>query len=121
MKVIKNNFIPWGHAKYINLFGVLFTKSNTYLDKQTINHEGIHTRQGKSLFWIFFYLIYGLEWLFKIPVSIFCNRGRYSILRYAYKSISFEQVAYYNQDNYEYLNNSSVWEWIKYIFKMYKI
>lgn len=122
MKVIKNNFIPWGYAKYINLFGVIFTKSNNLvLTQQEETHEGTHTLQGKYLLWIFFYLIYFIEWLIKIPISIFCNCGKYGIIRYAYRSISFEQQAYYHQYKDNYLENANPYEWIKYIFKMYKI
>ena len=122
MKIIYNKIIPFGYSKYINLFGVIFTKSkNLVLDKETINHESIHTLQGKYLLWIFFYLIYFIEWLIKIPIALFCDSGRYGTLRYAYRSISFEQVAYYNEKNLNYLENANPYDWIKYIFKMYKI
>ena len=122
MKIIYNKIIPFGYSKYINLFGVIFTKSkNLVLDKETINHESIHTLQGKYLLWIFFYLIYFIEWLIKIPIALFCDSGRYGTLKYAYKSISFEQVAYYNEKNLNYLENANPYDWAKYIFKMYKI
>ena len=121
MKVIKNNFIPWGYAKYINLFGVIFTKSNNLvLTQQEETHEGTHTLQGKYLLWIFFYLIYFIEWLIKIPISKFCKCGKYGIIRYAYRSISFEQQAYYHQYKDNYLENANPYEWIKYIFKIIK-
>jgi len=122
MKVVKNNIIPWGYAKYINLFGIIFTKTNNLiLTKTEETHEGTHTLQGKYLLWIFFYLLYFIEWLFKIPVAIFCNYGRFGIIRYAYRSISFEQVAYYHQTDHNYLETANPYEWIKYVFKMYKI
>lgn len=122
MKVVKNNIIPWGYAKYINLFGIIFTKSNNLiLTKTEETHEGTHTLQGKYLLWIFFYLLYFIEWLFKIPVATFCNYGRYGIIRYAYRSISFEQVAYYHQTDHNYLETANPYEWLKYVFKMYKI
>ena len=122
MKIIYNKIIPFGYSKYINLFGVIFTKyKNLVLNKETINHESIHTLQGKYLLWIFFYLIYFIEWLIKIPIALFCDSGRYGTLKYAYKSISFEQVAYYNEKNLNYLENANPYDWIKYIFKMYEI
>lgn len=122
MKIVHNNIIPFGYSKYINIFGIIFTKSKKLeLTKQEETHEGIHTLQGKYLLWIFFYLLYFLEWLIKIPIALFCNSGRFSTIRYAYRSISFEQVAYYNQDNEDYLKTANPYEWIKYIFKMYKI
>jgi hypothetical protein len=42
MKVIYNNWFPFGSYKIINLFGVLFSKDKT-LDEIDINHESIHT------------------------------------------------------------------------------
>ena len=122
MKIIYNTIIPFGYAKYINLFGVIFTKSKNLVLKEDVeNHENIHTFQMKWLLYIFFYIIYFIEWLVKIPVSIFSNRGRFGILQYAYRSISFEQEAYYNEDNLDYLKTAKPYSWIKYIFKMYKI
>ena len=121
MKVIKNNFIPCGYAKYINLFGVIFTKSNNLVLKPfEENHESIHTLQMKYLLYILFYILYGIEWIIKIIPSILLDRGRFGILQYAYRSISFEQQAYYNQNNLDYLRIANPYEWIKYIFKMYK-
>lgn len=122
MKVIKNSFIPWGYADYINLFGVIFTKrDNIKLSKQVINHESIHTLQMKYLLYIPFYILYVIEWLFKIPVAMFINQSKYGLLQYAYRSISFEQMAYYNDKNYDYLETANPYEWVKYIFKMYEI
>lgn len=121
MKVIVNKFIPFQGYAYINLFGILFTrKKDLNLSDETINHESIHSLQGKYLLWIIFYLLYFIEWLFKIPVAFFYNPSKYGTLKYAYRSISFEQQAYYNQDNLDYLKTANPYEWIKYIFKMYK-
>ena len=123
MKVIKNSIIPFGYAKYINICGIIFTKSNKLkLTKQEETHEGIHTLQGKYLLWIFFYLIYAIEWVIKIIPALFSkSRGKYGIFQYAYRSCSFEQVAYYNQYNEDYLKTADPYEWTKYIFKMYKV
>ena len=122
MKVIVNNIIPFNGYKYINLFGYIFTRFKDYvMTKKDENHESIHTLQMKWLGYLLFYIIYYIEWLIKIPIALFCNSGRYGTLRYAYRSISFEQVAYYNQTNYDYLENANPYEWIKYIFKMHKI
>ena len=121
MKIIVNNIIPFSGYSYINLFGILFTRrKNLNLSDVTLNHEEIHTLQGKYLLWIFFYILYFCEWIFKIIPSVFCNRGKYSIIKYAYKSISFEQMAYYNENNLNYLKNANPYEWFKYIFKMYE-
>ena len=121
MKVIKNNIIPFGYAKYINLFGFIFTKSdNLILSPETENHESIHILQMKYLLYILFYIFYGIEWVIKIIPSILSDRGRFGILQYAYRSVSFEQQAYYNQYNLNYLKTANPYEWVKYIFRMYK-
>lgn len=122
MKVIHNNIIPFGYAVYINLFGIIFTKKkNLTLKPSTKNHEEIHSLQMKWLLYIFFYILYFIEWLFKIIPSMFHERGNFGISQYAYRSISFEQQAYYNEKNLDYLKTANPYEWVKYIFKMYKI
>ena len=123
MKIIVNDYIPFKGYKYINLFGLVFTRSikNVNFTKEDENHENIHSFQMKWLLYILFYILYITEWICKIPVAVFCDRGKYSIIRYAYRSISVEQVAYYNQDNLNYLETANPYEWVKYIFKMYKV
>ena len=122
MKVVVNDIIPFEGYKYINLFGVIFTRDKDYvLSKKDKTHEGTHTLQMKYLAYVFFYILYYTEWSLKIPVALFCNTGRYGVLRYAYRSISFEQVAYLHQAENNYLETANPYEWIKYVFKMYKI
>lgn len=83
----------------INLFGFIFINKK-YWDKQfdyqkkiDINHEKIHSAQGRELLWIGFYLIYFFEWL----VRLFIN-GKDK----AYEMISFEREAYENERNLDY-------------------
>ena len=122
MKVIYNKIIPFWYAKYFNFCGLIFTKDKNFkLTEQDENHEKIHNLQMKYLLYIFFYLIYLIEWLIKLPIALFSNSGRFGTMRYAYRSISFEQVAYYNQNNLTYLNNANPYEWIKYVFKIYDL
>ena len=56
-----------------------------------------------------FYLQYGIEWLIRLI--------RYRNTRKAYKTISFEQEAYNNERNAEYIKNRKYYAWIKYLFK----
>lgn len=51
MKIIKTKNFPPGTYKCINLFGVLFTKSDR-LTERGINHEGIHTDQMEKMLYI---------------------------------------------------------------------
>ena len=48
----------------------------------------------KELLYIFFYLLYFLEWL----VRLFINKN-------AYRNISFEKEAYAHENNFKYLNH----------------
>ena len=119
MKIVVNNLIPFKGYAYINLFGIIFTRNKDYkLSPISKNHELIHTLQMKYLLYVFFYLIYVLEWIIKVFISIFIKSNNTNILNYAYHSISFEQVAYNNEKDLTYLNNANPYEWIKYIFKM---
>ena len=91
MKIIKNSIIPFKGYKAINLFGILFVRKEYELSKVDLNHEAIHTKQMKELLFVFFYIIYFLEWI----VRLFINTN-------AYRSISFEKEAYKHQNNFEY-------------------
>lgn len=93
--VIKNKLLPFKGYKALNLFGIIFTRSD--LSEIDLNHEYIHTAQMKELFYIFFYLIYGIEYLFKL--CKFRNRW------VAYRNVSFEIEAYINQYNTSYLES----------------
>lgn len=58
------------------------------------NHEAIHTAQMKELLYVFFYVIYFLEWLYRL---VFHTKT-------AYIGISFEREAYENEENLKYLD-----------------
>lgn len=104
MKIIYNNIIPFSGYKAINLFGILFVREGAKISEQDLNHESIHTAQMKEMFYIFFYIWYIVEWV----VRLF-KKGN------AYRNISFEQEAYSNEDNLEYLNDRKHYVWFKYI------
>lgn len=95
MKIIRNNIIPWPGYKAINILGILFVRKNAKIDQRTINHESIHTRQMRELAYIGFYLIYVLEWLYRLIQLHDTHK--------AYKAISFEVEAYNYQDEDDYL------------------
>lgn len=109
MKIIYNKILPPKGFTAINLFEVLFIRSE-YKDKisdKILNHENIHTAQMKELLYVFFYIWYVIEWI----IRLFTNTSS------AYKSIVFEQEAYDNQSNLEYLNNRKHFYWLKYYKK----
>ena len=108
MKIIYNNVIPFPGFTAINLFGIMFVREEYRyrIGERTINHESIHTAQMKEMFYIFFYIWYFLEWLIRLVVN-----GPSK----AYRMISFEQEAYDNDKNLEYLKGRKYWSWIKYV------
>lgn len=105
MRVIKTKHFPFGGYKAINIFGIIFTKGE--LSKKELNHEAIHIEQMKEMLYIFFYLWYGIEYLI-----IRCFHVKQHD---AYKDISFEEEAYNNDDNIDYINNRKHYSWTKYL------
>lgn len=92
MKIIRNSIIPFKGFAAINLFGVLFVRNDVKITERLLNHERIHTAQMKELGYIFFYIIYVLEWLIRL-----FRPGN------AYRNISFEKEAYFFEDCSNYL------------------
>ncbi len=108
MKIIYNKIIPFGKDFYaINLFGVLFAKGPC--DAVTLNHEQIHTAQIKELGYIFFYVVYLIEWLFRIV--------QYRSNVDGYFNISFEREAYANQYDLTYLQKRKLFSFKRYYRK----
>lgn len=84
MKIIKNKIIPFKGFKAINLFGIIFTRYE--LSEKDIQHELVHTKQMKKLWYIGFYIWYLIEYLI--------NLIKYKDTYLAYRNISFEKEAY---------------------------
>ena len=93
MKVIYNNIIPFKGFKAINLFGICFVRKGLKMMPQDYNHEKIHTAQMKELWYVGFYLLYFIEWVYRL---IF-HTGT------AYRGISFEREAFEKMYDYGYL------------------
>ena len=108
----------------INLFGRFFVNRKYKQElanrpvrfERLIRHESIHTAQGKELLWIFFYLFYVLEWLFRLVQYRNARTADGKKDRYAaYRNISFEREAYANENNPVYLKNRKLLASVKYI------
>lgn len=108
MKIIKNRLIPPRGFTYVNLFEVLFTRRDRPINGVTLNHELIHTEQMKEMLYVFFYLLYVIEWLVRLIILRDSHK--------AYRAISFEQEAYANQENLTYLEGRKRYHWLSYIF-----
>lgn len=72
-----------------------------------INHECIHLRQQLEMGIVLFYLWYLTEYLIRLIEF----RKHYL----AYLHISFEQEAYQNEGNPEYLKKRKLWAFLKYL------
>ena len=109
MKLIVNKYIPFHGFISMMLYGIMFWRKEyeykiddkEYFDV-VYNHESIHEAQMKDfckfipIGGTIFYIVYLLEWLFKVLfVYPFSNK--------AYSNISFEIEANNNEDNMNYL------------------
>ncbi len=68
-----------------------------------LNHEAIHTAQMKESLYVFFYVLYVVEWL----VNLFMYGKK------AYSNISFEREAYTFQYDLKYLGIRRKYYWIR--------
>lgn len=99
MRIIYNKIIPVKGFVAINLFGMMFVRgTRDDISDQLLNHEKIHTAQMRELGYIFFYILYLLEWFYRLP-----KNGN------AYRNISFEREAYENESNPHYLHTRKHW------------
>lgn len=120
LKLAYSCWLPFKGFGSITLFGFLVRrneKKETSVSDITWNHESIHHQQAQDFhLWYFgyviFYLLYFIEWLIKCLLAPFGYR--------AYYSVSFEQEAYRNQTNMNYLKERKPFTWMKYLFKMIK-
>ncbi|MDR0832670.1 MAG: hypothetical protein LBN93_00535 [Candidatus Symbiothrix sp.] len=104
MKIIYNSLIPFKGFLAINLFGVTFARKGARLTHAVIRHERIHTAQMKELFYLFFYIFYFLEWIFKL----------FKYGSQSYKNLSFEREAYQNTATPMYLQHRKRYAFLKY-------
>lgn len=118
MKIIYNDFIPFKGMFAINLFGVLFIHDrdkNTIITNNILNHEKIHNAQMKELGYIFFYLLYFIEWIIRVIIAIIKCKP----IIHAYYNISFEQEAYNNSHDFDYLKTRKHYSFVKYLTTNY--
>lgn len=112
MKVIFNKFIPFKGFSAINLFGVIFVREEYKSIQGTpgynrmLNHEAIHTAQMREMLYVFFYIVYFLEWLFRLIAPPYDT---------AYKDISFEKEAKANEADFDYLAKRKHYNFVKYL------
>ena len=77
--------------------------------KKIINHEEIHIKQQAEMLIIPFYILYAFFYLWNI------FKYKFNIKK-AYYQIPFEQEAFNNESDYNYLTNRKLYSWVKHIF-----
>lgn len=121
-----SKIIPLNGFYASTIFNKLYRREkykNKPISEVIYNHESIHLQQeldfvfGCEKLYILggciFYILYFIEWLIKAIISLFTG---FKIK--AYHSISFEQEAYKNQKDLNYLKTRKRFSWIKNIFKV---
>ena len=83
-----------------------FIISREEMSEDVLNHESIHIAQQKELLVLFFYLLYGWDYLVGLI--------KYKDKEKAYYRIRFEQEAYENMYNQNYLSERKLYSWRKY-------
>jgi hypothetical protein len=88
----------------ITLFPFIISRDE--MSEDVLRHESIHIAQQKELFVLFFYILYGWDYL----------KGfiKYKDKELAYYRIRFEQEAYAQMLNEHYLENRELYSWRKY-------
>lgn len=106
MILISKHIIPKGFVG-VTLYPFIFLKKEQLKnDAVLVNHEKIHLQQQSELFILFFYVLYGLEYFFKLI--------KYKNSNLAYYNLSFEREAYQNEDDLNYLNSRKKWAFLNY-------
>lgn len=115
LKKVYNRFIPFKGFNAITILKWMFIREEYFgiLPWYTENHENIHYAQERELGYIPFYLLYGIEYLIKLLFT-------WNFMK-AYVSVSFEQEAYFNMYDFNYLVKRKHYEWLRYLFKINNI
>ncbi len=108
MRIVVNKYLIGRHFVGLALWPFIVVKDSFLKDDETfINHEKIHIRQQAELLVLPFYILYFAEYIIRVL--------QYRNSQQAYRNISFEREAYYNEDDLDYLKKRRPWSFIKYL------
>ncbi len=108
MRIVVNKYLIGRHFVGIALWPFIVVKDSFLKeDEAFINHERIHIRQQAELLVLPFYILYFTEYIIRLL--------QYRNSERAYRNISFEREAYYNEDDLYYLKSRKPWSFIKYL------
>jgi hypothetical protein len=99
--------VPKGYVG-VTIFPFVFLKCKALKeDVVLLNHEKIHLKQQLELLIIPFFVIYGFEFLIRL-----LQYKRWSL---AYRNISFEREAYFQEAQLNYLKHRRLYSFLKYL------
>lgn len=133
-KVIYNNIIPFSGFKAITIFPFVFARKKFEpLDDKTLNHESIYLSQQLEVMAVAAVLMIALcltclswWWMCAAPFAYYawyCLEYVIRLFAYgrgheAYHNICFEQEAFLNEDDFNYLpEDRRAFAWIRYLFR----
>lgn len=106
--IVTKFLIPKGY-RGLTIFPFVFIRYKEDRENVVlINHERIHLRQQLELLILPFFILYVLEFVFRL--------FEYKNFNIAYRNISFEKEAYSNEKNLQYLTNRKLFSFAKFIF-----
>ncbi|HLU51741.1 MAG TPA: hypothetical protein VKZ42_06210 [Flavobacteriaceae bacterium] len=107
--VVAKNFIG-KQFQAMTLYPFVFLKNNSLReDSVLLYHEKIHLRQQAEMLVVFFYLWYGIEFLVRFV--------QYKKRHVAYHNISLEREAYQHENNFGYLQQRKLWNFLSFLVK----
>lgn len=119
MKIVENSILPLGGYKAFVFLKWIFVHHGVQMSDVDVNHEAIHWEQQKELLVVFFYLLYGVMYLYEWVRCLFDGeRGKTEHSwkngagRRAYRSVSFEREAYQHEEDTLYIYQRKHYAWI---------
>ena len=109
-KIIHCKYLPVGRnmdAMALWPFIIVKKGREKYFTETAERHEKIHLEQQKELLLVGFYVLYAIFWIIGLV--------RWRNLDDAYQGIPFEQEAYINEKDSEYLKKRKRYGWREYI------
>ncbi|PCH77934.1 MAG: hypothetical protein COB98_01900 [Flavobacteriaceae bacterium] len=107
MNIIIKNLFPGNYCAIAIYPFIILKSADLTNDTILMNHEKIHLRQQKELYWLFFFVWYLLEFFIRLTITQNWER--------AYRSISFEEEAYANEGNLQYLSSKKKYSFLSYL------
>ena len=113
LKKIYTKFFPTKGYTALTICPFVFVRKDSrhLITSNVERHETTHAMQQLETLYVFFFIIYALEWLLKLPFCKFDTTD-------AYFSISFEQEAYEHQAEVGYNGVRKHFAWLRYVFTL---